>query len=259
MPQPLKYLIIVLSVAVIIALVVGILVNEYVRPANPGDGDFTAFTPGSGDNPIDITIPQIETTDKQTDPNNTEQTTTETQFVESDKLTTEVDSQFITSDELTSDDTIEQIAEKYDIDVLDIIYLARTIAGEGGTGNMERAAVAWCVLNRVDSSLYPGTIQAVVTVPNQFNLSYTIYDGDIKLAEDVLERWYREKNGETNVGRVLPSQYCYFRGFKWADRANELGMSRPTKNHNWFFTRAEYNKGKYERNYWDWSLPNPYN
>ena len=54
MPQPLKYLIIVLSVAVIIALVVGALANEYARPANPGDGEITVFTNGNGDSPIDI-------------------------------------------------------------------------------------------------------------------------------------------------------------------------------------------------------------
>ena len=244
MPQPLKYLIIVLSVAVIIALVVGALANEYARPANPGDGEITVFTNGNGDSPIDIdTTIQDEITDTQTEPCDTEPIETETEH-------TEIETQPTIPQETT---------EETKWDILDVIYLARTIAGEGGTGNMERAAVAWCVLNRVDSSLYPGTIQAVVTVPNQFHLSYAIYDSDIKLAADVLERWYREKNGETNVGRVLPSQYCYFRGFKWADRANELGMARPTKSHNWFFTRAEYNKGKYERVYWDWSLPNPYN
>lgn len=181
-------------------------------------------------------------------------------------ITTEyiTDTELITTELITTETgpietTLEIVAKEYDLDIIDIAYLARTIAGEGGTGNMERAAVAWCVLNRVDSSIYPGTIQAVVTSPNQFHLSYVIYDNDIRLAADVLERWYREKDGGTNVGRVLPSRYCYFRGFKWADRANELGMSRPTKSHNWFFTRAEYNKGKYERNYWDWSLPNPYN
>jgi len=64
--------------------------------------------------------------------------------------------------------------------------------------------------------------------------------------------------GETDVGRTLPSNYHYFRGFKWKERATELGMARPTRSHNWFFTLSEYNKPKLERNYWDWSLPNPY-
>lgn len=196
-----------------------------------------------------------ETTDNiSTEPIQTEPITTEyiTDIItDTEPITTETETE-------TIETTLEIIAKEYDLDIIDIAYLARTIAGEGGTGNMERAAVAWCVLNRVDSSIYPGTIQAVVTSPNQFHLSYYIYDADIRLAADVLERWYREKDGETNVGRVLPSQYCYFRGFKWKDRATEWGMPRPTRSHNWFFTRAEYNKGKYERDYWDWSLPNPY-
>lgn len=57
------------------------------------------------------------------------------------------------------------------------------------------------------------------------------------LAVDVLERWYREKRGEENVGRTLPAEYVYF----W-------GNGREN------FFRIEY-QGKV---YWDWSLPNPY-
>ena len=176
-----------------------------------------------------------------------------TEPIQTELITTE------TETETVEETTLEIIAKEYDLDIIDIAYLARTIAGEGGTGNMERAAVAWCVLNRVDSKRFANSIYAVVTSPNQFHLSYYIYDSDIRLAADVLERWYREKDGETDVGRVLPSDYYYFRGFKWKDKATELGMSRPTKSHNWFFTLSEYHKDKFERNYWDWSLPNPYN
>lgn len=245
MPQPCKYVIITCIVAAIIVMMGSLLACDL-------------FTHKETDTTAEIVITTDEITETQTEPVTTEPITTETEVITDDILTEEIDSETITTDELASLDTIEQIAEEYNLDILDIIYLARTIAGEGGTGNMERAAVAWCVLNRVDSSLYAGDIISVIISPNQFHLSYAIYDNDIKLAADVLDRWHREKNGETNVGRVLPSQYCYFRGFKWADRANELEMARPTKSHNWFFTRADYNKGKYERAYWDWSLPNPY-
>ena len=32
------------------------------------------------------------------------------------------------------------------------------------------------------------------------------------MVKDVLHRWNDEKHGETDVGRVLPSDYLWFRG-----------------------------------------------
>lgn len=101
------------------------------------------------------------------------------------------------------------------VDPYDVELIARTIWGEaeGVRSKTEQAAVAWCILNRVDH--YGKTVEEVVTAPQQF-LGYRaigecpqeFYD----LAADVLRRYEAEKQGETNSGRVLPSNYLYFTG-----------------------------------------------
>ena len=63
-------------------------------------------------------------------------------------------------------------------------------------------------------------------------------DDEIKaLCEDVLTRWYAEKDGEADTGRVLPSDYLWFSG---------------DGKHNYF--RNAYKGGET----WGWSLPSPY-
>ena len=97
----------------------------------------------------------------------------------------------------------------------EVTVLAKMLWGEarGVPSDTEKAACVWCVLNRVDQDM--GTIVEVVTAPYQF-VGYQEdhpVDPDLKeLCEDVLERWYREKSGETDVGRVLPSDYLFFTG-----------------------------------------------
>lgn len=104
----------------------------------------------------------------------------------------------------------------------------------------QMAAVVWCVLNRVDSPIYPNNISEVSTQAGQFQ-GYNWWnpiDPDVeKIVLDVLDRWQREKNGETDVGRILPKEYLYF----WGDNV---------VNH---FTVAF---GANEE--WDWSLESPY-
>ena len=97
----------------------------------------------------------------------------------------------------------------------EVTVLAKMLWGEarGISSDMEKAACVWCVLNRVDDG--QGTIVEVVTAPYQFvgyQESHPV-DADLyDLCEDVLSRWYREKDGETDVGRVLPSDYLFFTG-----------------------------------------------
>lgn len=123
----------------------------------------------------------------------------------------------------------------------DVDALARTLYGEcrGVPSKMEQAAVAWCILNRVDAG-YADTVLGVVAAPGQF-VGYSPYhpvtDELAELAADVLERHWREQQGETEVGRVLPADYLWFSG---------------RDGRNWF--RAEYRSS----DYWDWSLPDPY-
>ena len=106
----------------------------------------------------------------------------------------------------------------------------------------EQACVAWTILNRVDAS--GKSIIEIATAPNQFAwdpYSPTVDDQGrdlIALAKDIIGRWEAEKNGETDVGRVLPSTYKYFGG---------------SNGHNWFRENYEFNG-----EYWDYSLKSPY-
>lgn len=124
----------------------------------------------------------------------------------------------------------------------DVRYIAQTIYGEAGVvkSRMRRAAVAWCILNRVDAAGFPDTIGEVVTAKYQFSgydPGHPVTDDLEDLAIDVLRRWRSEKQGATNVGRVLPSDYVFF-----------IGDGRQN-----YFTNEWQGE-----DYWDWSLPNPY-
>lgn len=127
------------------------------------------------------------------------------------------------------------------LDSYEIELIARTIWGEaeGVKNKAEQAAVAWCILNRVDA--YGQTIEQVVKAPNQFHGYYRV-KGKVPeyfwfLAADVMNRWNAEKKGTVNVGRVLPSNYLYFIG---------------DGNRNHFSIKWRSN------DYWDWSLDSPY-
>lgn len=128
-----------------------------------------------------------------------------------------------------------------ELDPAEVELLARTIWGEAGgvKSETERAAVAWCVLNRVE--LNGSSIEAEVTKPGQY-IGYRATgecpDSHMELAADVLERWTREQNGEQNVGRVLPTTYLFFTG----DGSRN------------YFTK-EWRDGEP----WDWSNISPYN
>lgn len=126
----------------------------------------------------------------------------------------------------------------------EVEMLAKTIWGEarGVKSTTEKAAVAWCILNRVDSKGYAcgGDIEFVLTFPGQFvgyNEDNPVTDECKEIAADVLTRWALEKAGVEDAGRVLPKQYIYFTG---------------DGKHNYF--TDEWKGG----NTWDWSLPSPY-
>lgn len=121
-------------------------------------------------------------------------------------------------------------------------YIAKVVWAEArGCSTIEQAAVIWCILNRVDSNIngMGNDIIDVVTKPNQFayNASAPVTAELYELSKDVISRWEREKNGETNVGRVLPKEYLWFHG---------------DGTHNYF--RNSFVGG----NRWNWSLTNPY-
>ena len=138
--------------------------------------------------------------------------------------------------------TPAETQEKYIPSEEDVEYIAKTLWGEarGIESDMEKAAVAWCILNRVDCDRWADTVEGVVTQPSQFHgyaEHYPVTDELRAIAEDVLIRWHNEKvTGEVD-GRVLPPDYYFF--YAIGDR-------------NYF--RQEYE----DREYWDWSMENPY-
>lgn len=98
----------------------------------------------------------------------------------------------------------------------EITTMAQMLYGECGSKRIsktKKAACAWVACNRADSS--GKTIVHVITAKNQFcgynpdnEVTEELYD----LAKDVLTRWYREKAGEADVGRVIPPEYEWFTG-----------------------------------------------
>lgn len=126
----------------------------------------------------------------------------------------------------------------------EIKMAAKCVWGEarGIESQMEQAAIVWCFLNRVDK--YDKSLGEVVVQRAQFNYdeSFPVFDDYgrnlINLVQDVISRWEMEKNGYSDVGRVLPKEYTYFGG----------------DGHRNYF-RTEYENFD---NIWDWSLPNPY-
>lgn len=95
----------------------------------------------------------------------------------------------------------------------DITYIAKTVWGEArGLSYAERAQVAWCILNRVDSGRFPNTVGGVVTQKNQFvGYSSSFPTSEWAVAEDVYNRWLAEKNGEA-ITRELAHGVCFFYG-----------------------------------------------
>lgn len=97
----------------------------------------------------------------------------------------------------------------------DVIALAQMLYGEarGCTVDNQMKCV-WCVLNRVDDSRFPDTIQGVLSQPSQFHgysPNFPVWDELKEVARDVLTRWSLEKQGVT-VERELPNTYLWFTG-----------------------------------------------
>lgn len=101
------------------------------------------------------------------------------------------------------------------------------------------AAVAWCILNRVDHPNHPNTIKEVIIQPEQFAWieNTPIEPWLLELSEDVVYKWCLEKEGSVNVGRTLPPGYCFFVGDGVTNHFRKDFMSKKV---------------------WDWSLPKQY-
>ena len=94
----------------------------------------------------------------------------------------------------------------------ELTILSQCVWGEyRGSDDDQVRQVAWCVLNRVDSPLYPDNIVSVVKQAGQFHgySAYNPVDARIyALVKEVVEVWTVEKLPERN----LPPEYLYFSG-----------------------------------------------
>lgn len=92
-----------------------------------------------------------------------------------------------------------------------VMALSKTLYGEcRGCDETQQKAVAWCILNRVDSEQFPDTVIGVVSQPYQFagyDAENPVLDNLREVAKSVLLDW---QSGGKN--RVLPSEYLYFTG-----------------------------------------------
>ena len=106
----------------------------------------------------------------------------------------------------------------------DVTALAQMLYGEarGCTVDNQMKCV-WCVLNRVDDSRFPDTIQGVLSQPSQFHgysPDFPVWAELKEVALDVLTRWSLEKQGVI-VERELPNTYCWFTGFNGSNHFRE--------------------------------------
>lgn len=164
---------------------------------------------------------------------NIEKTTTHAQQITSSKPTTA--KAVSTTEKVTAKNiSYTYYTEQDAIDIAKVLYREC----RGVPSKTEQACVAWTILNRADNN--NSSIRSVITAPNQYAFSdNTKLDSELlELAYDVLERWNGEKNGETNVGRVLPESYLWFEGHS---------------GHNYF-------RNRYDGDFtvWSYSLESPY-
>ena len=119
-----------------------------------------------------------------------------------------------------------------DVHYSDAVMMAKTMYGEAkGIGDKrELSMICWTILNRYESGRFGGSISAIITSPRQFAYRASAPTVNqcgvdlLALSQDVLSRWYREKQGEADVGRTLPPGYCFYYGdgrhnyFRTSDR-----------------------------------------
>lgn len=126
----------------------------------------------------------------------------------------------------------------------EITILSKVVYGEarGISSDLEKSAIVWVVLNRVDE--YEETIKDVVTKPYQFCYSYyyPVWDELYNLCLDIVYRWKLEKieDLDFDIQRTLPNDYFFYYG---------------DGEHN-YFRKSLYGEERFL--FWDWSLLNPY-
>ena len=94
--------------------------------------------------------------------------------------------------------------------------IARTVWGEArGCSDVQKAAVAWCILTRVDSPRFPDSVVGVVTSPGQFagyNPTNPVDSHILAIVVEALRWWTVEEIIPAEGWRILPPEYLYFSG-----------------------------------------------
>lgn len=104
------------------------------------------------------------------------------------------------------------------------------------------ACVAWTICNRIDDGRFPNTFEKVcvwgqVEYKSTFPTKNDFGEDLLAFAKDVLDRWSCEKEGKSDVGRVLPKDYFYYGG------TGDLSFRKA------YDTKSQH---------WDYSLKSPY-
>lgn len=125
--------------------------------------------------------------------------------------------------------SLAPIQPEWSPDPNDVVMVSQTVWGEyRGEDADQRAAVVWCILNRVDDDRFPNTIAGVVTQPHQFQ-GYSPNNPSEPFADevrDILIRWHEGEHG------IDPS-LCWFYGdgrinhYRNAWRAEEASVVWP--------------------------------
>ncbi len=90
--------------------------------------------------------------------------------------------------------------------------LSRVLYGVKGNSTDDLRTYAWCVLNRVDNSAYPDTVQAVIDQPSQwmaYDPEAPVLDSLYDIAYEVLEVWH------SGAHRPVSNEFVYM---NWSPR-----------------------------------------
>lgn len=144
----------------------------------------------------------------------------------------------------TLDDVMKEELVRSVISEADEERIAKMLYGEDRRNpTYMRAAVVWCVYNRMDASNRPISEDIVHDIFHGYRDGNPVEPWAVSIVRDVTIRYVLEKNGFKNVGRVLPKEYMWF---------EELEGETV----NTFKTTIRISDPECKR--WDWSLPSPY-
>lgn len=145
----------------------------------------------------------------------------------------------------TLDDVMKEELIRSVISEEDEIRMAKMLYGEDRANpTYMRAAIIWCVFNRIEVSHKSIAEDIVPNIYHGYNEKHPVEQWAVDIVRDVALRYVLELNGFTDVGRVLPREYLYFEQIK-----GETGTT--------FKTIMKISDPNCKR--WDWTLPSPYN